>query len=117
MNQKHRQPEAKSFTMHFAKPIKDTFGFYSSSFICSHSLQCGTLALDIVAFDAYLTRREGYDIDRDGSLADYVGKRWGPKAVELVEHLITGVPWRRFSPETGKPVKTVKRVSPRKKER
>lgn len=82
----------KEFRNDFAKPLRDTFGAYSPKWLDVALLQVGKVSLDIVAFDDYMVTHLGYDIERDGSLRDFVEKRWGGRAVALVIELIEGFP-------------------------
>ena len=44
--------------------------------------------LDIVKLDDWMVKNKGYDIDKDGSLSDFIGKSYGDEAVKFIEESI-----------------------------
>ena len=41
--------------------------------------------LDIIKLDDWMAAHKGYDIDRDGSLRDFIMKTYGDEAVKFLE--------------------------------
>ena len=41
--------------------------------------------LDIIKLDDWMVAHKGYDIDKDGSLSDFIRKTYGDEAVKFVE--------------------------------
>lgn len=39
---------------------------------------------DIIKFDDWLQNKHGYETEKDGSIKDFVAKKWGDKACELL---------------------------------
>lgn len=48
----------------------------------------GVADFDILKFDKHL-QKLGYSTKKDGSMNDYITKRWGTRACELIEELIS----------------------------
>jgi len=84
----HKVPKVLQQAMDkYGKEFKGTFGVDLSVFVDKRLIIFGIFGFDIIKFDDYMKLR-GYDIERDGSLNDYVLKRYGKKAVDLVLNLI-----------------------------
>jgi len=47
----------------------------------------GIADFDVAKFDDYL-HKLGYQEEKDGSMKNYITKRWGKRACELIEELI-----------------------------
>jgi hypothetical protein len=41
--------------------------------------------LDVVRLDDWMAAHRGYDIDKDGSLSDFIRKTYGDEAVKFIE--------------------------------
>ncbi|MFZ2657666.1 MAG: hypothetical protein WAX69_22220 [Victivallales bacterium] len=41
--------------------------------------------LDIIKLDDWMAAHRGYDIDRDGSLSDFIRRTYGDEAVKFIE--------------------------------
>ncbi|MEI6421563.1 MAG: hypothetical protein WCP55_05040 [Lentisphaerota bacterium] len=41
--------------------------------------------LDIIRLDKWMVAHKGYDIDKDGSLCDFIRKTYGDEAVKFLE--------------------------------
>ena len=41
--------------------------------------------VDIIKLDNWMTAHKGYDIDKDGSLSDFIMKTYGDEAVKFIE--------------------------------
>ncbi|MEI6425630.1 MAG: hypothetical protein WCP55_25680 [Lentisphaerota bacterium] len=44
--------------------------------------------IDIIRLDDWMVAHKGYDIDRDGSLSDFIRKTYGDEAVNFLEENI-----------------------------
>ena len=76
----------------FAKPIQDTFGFYTPELICSFSLKAGhKCSLDIIQFESMMRVHHSYDPITGESLSDFILGKFGQEAVDLVFLLIEGI--------------------------
>lgn len=43
---------------------------------------------DIIKFDDYMSQHKGYNIKTDGSLNQFINKKYGEKAVNLIKDLL-----------------------------
>ena len=43
---------------------------------------------DIVKFDGFLHDKKGYDEDKDGSMRDFIMKKYGAEAVAIMEEIL-----------------------------
>jgi len=79
-------PAANRMLNKWGDKFKATFNISLGSFI-GYCVIWDIQDFDIVKFDTYL-QRLGYQIEKDGSISDYVRKHFGQKAVELIRDLI-----------------------------
>jgi len=71
----------------YSKQFKAAFGLSLGPFLDDIMLMIGIPSLDIIKLDDYMVKR-GYDITKDGSLADYITSKYSPEAKILVDELI-----------------------------
>lgn len=45
-------------------------------------------SIDIVKLDDWMVENKGYDMDKDGSLSDFIGKTYGDEAVKFIQESI-----------------------------
>jgi len=79
-------PAANAMLDEWGDKFKTIFNISLGSFV-GYGVIWGFQDFDIVKFDTYI-QRLGYQIERDGSLKDYVLKRYGKGAVKLIKDLI-----------------------------
>jgi len=71
----------------YSKRFRAVFNLPLGPFLNDMMLTVGMPDFDIIRFDAHMVRW-GYDITKDGSLADYIAKKYSPEAKILVDELI-----------------------------
>lgn len=72
------------------KEFKNLFGVELSRFWNVMLLSVGMKSFDIVLFNNYMESK-GYDINKDGSLSDYLKNKYGDKADNLIKNLINKI--------------------------
>jgi len=48
----------------------------------------GWVSFDVIKFDEYMQTKFGYDIRKDGSLMNFIEKKFGKDAVELIKRYL-----------------------------
>jgi len=74
---KHIPPKDNEWIKHF-----HTQDIFQDKFISNVS---GKYSIDIVKLDKYMHLHEGYDEEKDGSLNNFIFKKYGRDAVKFIE--------------------------------
>jgi hypothetical protein len=83
MEWKNRQ----AFLQH-GKWFKDTFGYALSNYIDPLMVRINVCSFDVMKFDDFLHEEFKYDEEKDGSMKDFLTKKWGKNAAIIIEELI-----------------------------
>ena len=75
---------------HFAKPLRETFGGYKDNWLCYPNLQSHKIGLNVLTFNDWMEEKHGYDIEKHGSLSNFIREKFGQEAENLVRELIQG---------------------------
>jgi len=71
------------------KEFFSIFGVHINKFAGRLTYMFGLPDFDIVKFDDYMHRSQGYQEEKDGSLKNFIQKKYGDRAAELIEELIS----------------------------
>ena len=99
-NIKERKVKMKintEFLHNISQKMKEYFGT-TSTFPSSEGMIFGLYSLDIVGFENFL-KTKGYDPDREGSMKEFIEKKYGKDATDFIQSLLG-----YFDLETGKKV-------------
>ena len=64
------------------------FNKSNKEFIDKLLLGLGWVSFDVIKFDEYMQTKFGYDIRKDGSLMNFIEKKFGKDAVELIKRYL-----------------------------
>lgn len=71
----------------YDKEFQETFDGLHVNYFVGSLVLFGVADFDILKFEKYL-QRLGYQVETDGSMKDYITKRWNKRASELISELI-----------------------------
>jgi len=71
----------------FGKEFEIIFGTHLNYFMDALCYVGRVFSFDVIKFDGW-AEKKGYQIERDGSLADWVAKKYGKGATELINQIL-----------------------------
>ena len=72
----------------FSKEFNIIFDAHLNYFMDALCYQMRIFSFDIVKFDNVWAKRQGYQTEKDGSLADWIEKKYGKRAKELINDIL-----------------------------